>query len=66
MEKNHPDLFSALVEFQKEQADSEIAIAEISLGRKVKAAPKKNGLISKRKFEPSQWNTKNIKTKIEK
>lgn len=41
MGKNHPDLYSALKEFQKEQADTEIAVAEIGLGRKVKAAPKK-------------------------
>ena len=39
--KNHPDLYSALKEFQKEQADVEIAVAELSLGRSVKAEPKK-------------------------
>lgn len=42
--KHHPDLYSALNEFQKEQADTEIAIAELSLGRMVKAAPKKKWL----------------------
>ena len=41
MGKNHPDLFSALKEFQKEQADTEISVAELGLGRKVRAAPKK-------------------------
>lgn len=38
--KHHPDLYSALGEFQKEQADVDIAVAEVGLGRKVKAAPK--------------------------
>lgn len=38
--KHHPDIYSALKEFQKEQADVEISIAEIGLGRKVKAQPK--------------------------
>ncbi|CAI6367282.1 unnamed protein product [Macrosiphum euphorbiae] len=32
--KHHPDLYSALSEFQKEQADVEIMISELSLGRK--------------------------------
>lgn len=39
--KHHPDLYSALGEFQKEQADAEIMIAELSLGRKVRAVPKR-------------------------
>lgn len=39
--KNHPDFYSFLQEIQKEQADTEIAITEMSLGRKVKANPKK-------------------------
>lgn len=43
--KNHPDLYSALKEFQKEQADTEGCLAEFSLGRTVKAMPKK------------KWNT---------
>ena len=41
--KHHPDLYSALKEFQKEQANSEVILAELALGRSVKAAPKKNG-----------------------
>lgn len=47
--KKHQDLYYLLTEFQKEQADSEIIIAELGLGRKVKAAPKKNGQKSKKK-----------------
>lgn len=39
--KHHLDLYSALAEFQKEQADTEIAIVEVGLGRKIKAEPKK-------------------------
>ena len=39
--KHHPDLYSALTEIQKEQADTEIALAELSLGRRVKQAPRR-------------------------
>lgn len=42
--KDHPDLYSALTEFQKEQADTEIMITELRPGRRVKAAPKKKWL----------------------
>ena len=39
--KHHPDLYFALMEFKKEQADTEIAISELLLGRRVKIAPKR-------------------------
>jgi len=39
--KHHPDLYSCLTEFQKEQAYSETCISELALGKRVKAAPKK-------------------------
>ena len=39
--KNHPDLYTALSEIQKEQRDTEIAVSELSMGRHVKVAPKK-------------------------
>lgn len=42
--KNHPDMYSLLREIQKEQADTEIAVTEMCLGRAVKAAPKKKWL----------------------
>ena len=42
--KNHRDVYSFIREMQKEQGDTEIAIVELSLGRKVKAAPKKKWL----------------------
>lgn len=38
--KHHPDVYSALQEIQKEQGDTESMVAELSLGRKVKAAPR--------------------------
>lgn len=40
VEKHHPDLYSALRDIQKEQADSEIMLAELSLGKSVKSVPK--------------------------
>ena len=42
--KHHPDLYSALQELLKEQADTEIMVAELALGRKVKSAPRKKWL----------------------
>ncbi|CAB0030720.1 unnamed protein product [Trichogramma brassicae] len=39
--KNHPDFYYLLRELQKEQADTEIAITEMCLNRRVKALPKK-------------------------
>ncbi|KAK3925956.1 Nucleoprotein [Frankliniella fusca] len=42
--KHHPDLYSALRELQKEQADTEAQLAEWSLGRRVRGAPKKKWL----------------------
>lgn len=39
--KHHPDIYSALKELQREQGDTEIMIAELSLGRRVKAMPRK-------------------------
>lgn len=42
--KHHPDMYTFLKEIQKEQADTEVSIAELSLGKKVKAAPKKKWL----------------------
>lgn len=39
--KHHLDLYFALDEFQKEQGDVEIMISELSLGRKIRAQPKR-------------------------
>lgn len=49
--KHHPDLYSLLTEIQKKQADTEVAIAEISIGRAVKAAPKKKWFAFQRRLQ---------------
>lgn len=43
--KHHPDLYSALHELQKEEADTEVSIRELALGKKIKAAPKKKWIM---------------------
>lgn len=45
--KNHPNIFSAVKEFKKEQGGTEIQLVELSLDRKIKTAQKKNGWIFK-------------------
>lgn len=42
--KNHPDIYTLIDELQQEQGDTEIAILELRMGRKIKAAPKKKWL----------------------
>jgi len=42
--KHHPDLYSAVIEFQKEQAFIEACIAELGLGRRVKLLPRRKWL----------------------
>ena len=42
--KIHPDVFAFIREMQKEQGDTEIAIVELSLERRIKAVPKKKWL----------------------
>ncbi|CAB0041879.1 unnamed protein product [Trichogramma brassicae] len=39
--KSHPDLYSLIREFQKEQGDTEIGLIELSNQRRIKSAPKK-------------------------
>ncbi|KAL6955122.1 hypothetical protein U1Q18_050651 [Sarracenia purpurea var. burkii] len=39
--RNHLDLYSALVEFQKDQSATEITIAELSHSKSVKGAPRR-------------------------
>lgn len=51
--KNHPDIYAFIREIQKEQGDTEISVVELSLGRKVKAAPKK-------RWKDVQTNLQNI------
>lgn len=39
--KDHPDLYSALLEFRKEQEYTEICSQELAVGKKVKSGPTK-------------------------
>ena len=56
LEKNHPDLYIALNEFQKEQGDTEVAVSELSMGRRVKAGPKRQWLeLQKRTAGITRW-----------
>ena len=48
--KHHPDLYSALKEFQKEQGDAEISVVELSLARKIECGPKKNRIDSQNRI----------------
>ncbi|KAL6953007.1 hypothetical protein U1Q18_052277 [Sarracenia purpurea var. burkii] len=50
MGRNHPDLYSTLLEFQKEQCSTEVTIAELSLGKSVKAAPRRRWLELQRRI----------------
>ena len=45
--KHHPDLYSALKEFQKEQGDTEVKILELTQGKSIKEMPKKKWYDSK-------------------
>lgn len=49
--KKHPDLYYLLTEFQKEQGDTEIVIAELGLGRRVRDAPKKDWVDRQEKIQ---------------
>ena len=37
--KHHPDLFTAIIELQKEQGSAEVCITELALAKKFKTAP---------------------------
>ena len=66
--KHHPDLYSALSEIQKEQADSEVAVAELSLGRRIKGAPKRKWIDLHDRIEgivPNYTNYKNENNEFE-
>lgn len=49
--KHHPDLYNAITEIQKEQADTESQYADFSIHKPVKALPKKNGQNFKSAFK---------------
>ena len=50
LEKNHPDLYTALSEIQKKQGDTEIVVSELSMGRQVKVAPKKQWSVHQKRI----------------
>ena len=39
--KSHPDLFSLIKEFKKEQGYTEVCVLELNLGKRIRAMPKK-------------------------
>lgn len=49
--RHHPDMFSALGELQKEQGDTESIIAELAMGRKVRALPKKKWVTAQERIQ---------------
>jgi len=49
--KQHPDLYSCIVEFQKEQAFTEAFIAELALGKRIKTAPKKQWITMQERIQ---------------
>lgn len=65
MNKHHPDLFTLLGEFQREQADTEICIQEFNLGRKVKSAPKNKWLTLQANLQTNVANYENYQDKEE-
>lgn len=48
--KHHPDLYSALQEFRKEQGDTEVKILELSQGKSITDVPKKKWYESKQRL----------------
>ena len=56
MEKNHPDVYSCINHFLKEEGDTEIAIVELSLGRKIKAARKRKWVESQTRLRRIVFN----------
>lgn len=48
--KHHPDLYSALQEFRKEQGDTEVKVLELTQGKSIKDFPKKKWYESKQRL----------------
>lgn len=57
--KSHPDIYTFIREVQKEQGYTETSIAELSLGKRVKVAPRKKWLDLQDRIEGivAQYNT---------
>lgn len=49
--KDHPDLYSCLTEFQNEQADTEVCLLELSQGKSIREGPKKKWLESRARLQ---------------
>lgn len=49
--RHHPDLYACLIEFQKEQAFSESCLADLALGKRTKAAPKKQWTVLQERIQ---------------
>jgi len=49
--RHHPDSYSTLRELQKDQADTESMVAELSLGKKVRAAPRQKWVILQERMQ---------------
>ena len=61
----HLDLYTFIKELKKEQGDTEIAVVELSLGRKIKAAPKKNWVDIQDRLKTVANNYENYETYLE-
>jgi len=48
---HHPDLYSCIIEFQKEQAYTEACVAELALGKRIKTAPKKQWVLLQERIQ---------------
>jgi len=59
--KHHPDLYTALREFQKEQAES--MVAELRIGSKVRAVPKQKWVTMQERIQSVVTNYSNYKDK---
>jgi hypothetical protein len=49
--KHHPDLYSCITELQKEQSYTEASVAEMALGKKTKAAPKRQWVMLQERIQ---------------
>lgn len=59
--KHHPDLYTLLLEFKKEQGEVEGTVADLSLGKSVKAAPKKNWITHQNRIRNITLNYDNYR-----
>ena len=48
--RDHADIYSIIKDFRKEQGDTEIQITKLSIGRRIKAAPKKSWIDAQKRM----------------